>query len=93
MNNKKNLTIKEFSEIIQQDYLATTALVKLMVTVGFAKEVGSNKVEGQRGKPSKIYEIESSMEVEFWQNEEDETAVDNQADCDNIVTETSEVTA
>jgi len=72
----KNLTIKEFSEIIQQDYLATTALVKLMVTVGFAKEVGSNKVEGQRGKPSKIYQIESSMEVEFWQEPEQDTPVE-----------------
>ena len=69
MNNKKNLTIKEFSEIIQQDYLATTALVKLMVTVGAAKEVGQRKIAGVRGKPSSVYEIDKDFELEFWQDE------------------------
>lgn len=93
MNNKKNLTIKEFSEIIQQDYLATTALVKLMVTVGAAKEVGSNKVEGQRGKPSKVYEIWSSFEVDFWKDEDAEKEIDSPAETANVVAETSEVTA
>jgi len=65
----KNLTIKEFSEMIQQDYLATTALVKLMVTVGSAKPVGQRKVDGQKGKPSTVYAIEKDFEVEFWQDE------------------------
>jgi hypothetical protein len=65
----KELTIKEFSEIIQQDYLATTALVKLMVMVGSAKEVGKRTIEGKKGKPSTIYSIEKDFELEFWQDE------------------------
>ena len=93
MNNKKNLTIKEFSEIIQQDYLTTTALVKLMVTVGAAKEVGSNKVEGQRGKPSKFYEIEKDFDLEFWQDENAEKSIDNLAEPANVVAETVEIPA
>jgi len=66
----KNLTIKEFSEIIQQDYLTTTALVKLMVSVGAAKEIGNRKIDGQKGKPSKVYEIEKDFDLEFWQENE-----------------------
>jgi hypothetical protein len=73
----KELTIKEFSEIIQQDYLATTALVKLMVTVGAAKECGSPTVAGQRGKPAKIYEIWPEFSVDFWQEPEQDTPVEN----------------
>lgn len=89
----KNLTIKEFSEIIQQDYISTTALVKLMVMVGAAKHVGQRKVDGQKGKPSSVYEIWPSFEVDFWKEpEQDENTIDNPAEPANVV-ETSEVPA
>lgn len=93
MNNKKNLTIKEFSEIIQQDYLVTTALVKLMVTVGAAKENGKKSTPGQKGRASTVYEIEKDFELEFWQDENAENTINNPAEPANVVAETVEVPA
>lgn len=68
--NTKNLTIKEFGEIIEQDYLTATALVKLMVKVGAAKEVGKRTVDGQRGKPSVVFEIAQDFDLSFWPDED-----------------------
>ena len=60
-----------------------------MVTVGAAKKVGNRTVEGKKGKPSAVFEIESSFEVDFWQEENAEKQVDNPAEPVSVATETS----
>jgi hypothetical protein len=66
----KNLTIKQLAEALQTDYLAASALVKFFVEQGIAKKVGNLVVEGQRGKPSAIYEIPNVVELVFWDEDE-----------------------
>lgn len=70
--NKKQITIKEFAELAGFDYLKASAIVALMVSTGYAKEVGKRS-EG-RGKPSTIFEIENEMHVKFWNDDGTEFA-------------------
>ena len=73
----KNVTIKELSDLIQEDYLTTSALVKFLVKIGATKEVGKKpNPPGQRGKPSVIYEVPNLVELVFWEDKE-EKEVDN----------------
>ena len=64
---KKQLTIKEFGAIAGFDYLKASAIISLMVSTGFAKEVGKRS-EG-KGKPSTIYEVNNEMHVKFWNDD------------------------
>jgi hypothetical protein len=66
----KNLTIKEFADIIGEDYPVATAMIKLLVRTEQAKAVGKQKLpDGQRGKPSVIYEIPNEADFAFWNEE------------------------
>ena len=67
----KVFTIKEFAAEIGEDYITTSALVKVLVGAGAAKEVGKRaNPEGQRGKPSVLFEIPSEVELVLFGGEE-----------------------
>lgn len=72
----KQVTIKELSESLGEDYLTTSALVKFCVKLGAVKEVGKkSNPPGQKGKPAVVYEIPNLVELVFW-DENDTTEVD-----------------
>ncbi len=69
----KNLTIKELAEIIGQDYLVTSSLVKVMIAAGAAKAIGKRPhvVAGTKGKTSTVYEVENEFTLVLWESESD----------------------
>jgi len=59
-------TIKNLATEINQDYQTTSALVKILVSIGAAKQVGFQAQEaGKRGKPSAIFELDNEFEMVF----------------------------
>lgn len=72
---KKQVTIKEFASMIDEDYIVASALMKLLEKMEAAVPVGTRKTEGQRGKPSLIYEIDQEVVLEFWQDKPEENVV------------------
>lgn len=79
-------TINEYLTLLNEgrddnekfDYLTVSAVIKFFVKLGVIKETGESKsIEGQRGKPSKVYSIPNCWEFEFWQ---DETKAGNPVD-------------
>lgn len=63
----RRLTIKEFANVIGEDYPVASALVGVMVKIGAAKEVGKRAMPaGVRGKPSTEYEIPQDLDLRFW---------------------------
>lgn len=70
----KNVTIHELAELLGEEYLVVSSLVKFMVKNGIAKEVGKRpNPAGQRGKPASIYEIPNEATLVFWEDTTDET--------------------
>lgn len=69
---KKQITIKEFAAVAGFDYLKASAIIALMVSTGWAKEVGKRS-EG-KGKPATIYEVNNEMHVKFWNDDGTEFA-------------------
>lgn len=75
-------TIKEYVEYLNKtvnheagetpfDYLLVSGMINFFVKCGVITDTGETKsVEGQRGKPSKIYEFPESQEVVFWEKPE-----------------------
>lgn len=66
MNNTKKLTVKEFAAILETDYPTAMGMIKLLVSLGGAKEAGKRATPGQKGKPSILYEIDRTSEFIFW---------------------------
>ena len=63
----KQVTINELAVSIGHDYQTTSALVKVLVGIGAAKEVGKRaNPAGTRGKPSAIYEVENEIDLVIW---------------------------
>lgn len=51
----------ELAEKMKVDYPTAQGYIKMLVRMGLANEVGSRKVEGKKGKPTKIYEIPTAV--------------------------------
>ena len=66
----KNVTVKEFAELLGVDYLTASAFIKILVKNGVAKENGKMPSPGGKGKPSTIYAIENEATLVFWEDEE-----------------------
>jgi len=47
----------ELAEKMKVDYPTAQGYIKMLVKLGLAREVGSRKVDGKKGKPTKLYEI------------------------------------
>lgn len=67
--NKKQVTIKEFAEMVDVDYIVASSVMKFLEKVAAAVPIGNRSVEGKRGKPSIVYELDQEVVLEFWQNE------------------------
>ena len=66
----KLLTIKEIAQNLGANYIEASGLVKILVTQGALKQVGSRSIDGQRGKPSAVFEVPEVIELVFWQDGE-----------------------
>ena len=67
----KNLTIKELAELIHEDYLTTSNLVKLMVGAGAATKVGKRpNAPGVKGKTADVYATNNEFTLVLWENTE-----------------------
>jgi len=53
----------ELATKMDVDYPTAQGYIKMLVRMGLGREVASRKVEGQKGKPTKIYEIPVSIKV------------------------------
>ena len=74
----KNVTIKQLSEILGEDYLTVSSLIKFLVKIGAVKVIGKEvKQEKTKGKTATVYEVPNLVELVFW----DETEV--KEDCLN----------
>jgi hypothetical protein len=62
-------TTKEFAAKIKQEYAVAAAILKYMESLGKAKEIAKRPAVGGKGKPSSVYQIESSLNVDFTTNE------------------------
>ena len=80
----KDVTINELAQSIGHDYQTTSALVKILVGIGAAKQNGFRAQEaGKRGKPSAIYSIDNEIDLVIWPElveENVENSVDNPPD-------------
>lgn len=47
----------ELADKMKVDYPTAQGFIKMLIRLGMASEVGSRKVDGKKGKPTKIYEI------------------------------------
>jgi response regulator of citrate/malate metabolism len=54
---------KEFAEKHGVDYPTAQGFIKFLMSKGIAKQLASRKVEGQKGKPTNIYELPASVKV------------------------------
>jgi hypothetical protein len=61
------VTIKEFGEANGFDYLEAQGFIKTLVKLGVCKQVGSRKVEGQKGKPTNVYMLPIALHVNIYQ--------------------------
>lgn len=53
----------ELAEKMKVDYPTAQGYIKMLIRLGMAAEVGSRKVDGKKGKPTKIYEIPRAIKV------------------------------
>lgn len=67
--NKKQITIKEFAEMVDVDYIVASSVMKFLEKVEAAVPIGTRSTPGQRGKPSLVYEVDQEVVLEFWQDE------------------------
>jgi hypothetical protein len=54
-------TVGDLAVRLGVEYPAATAIVKLMLLKGFAKEVGKRPTAKGKGKPATIYELQESF--------------------------------
>jgi response regulator of citrate/malate metabolism len=54
---------KEFAEKHKVDYPTAQGFIKFLVKQGVARQLQSRKIEGQKGKPTNIYEIPRDVRV------------------------------
>lgn len=52
----------ELAEKMKVDYPTAQGYIKMLCKLGLAEVVGSRKVAGQKGKPTKIYEIPRAIQ-------------------------------
>lgn len=57
------LTVNEVAQKLGVEYITATAIVKLMVTQGAAKEVGKRPTATGKGKPSTMYEVPDTFTI------------------------------
>ena len=55
------VTTKQLSEKLGLSYAGATGVLSLMVKMGAAKQVGHNKVEGQKGKAATLFEVNKTV--------------------------------
>lgn len=53
----------ELADKMKVDYPTAQGYIKMLVKMGLAAEVGSRKVDGKKGKPTKLYEIPTGIKV------------------------------
>lgn len=68
-------TVKEFAEIIGEDYLVATGITKWLVNNEAVKVVGKVPAEGGRGKPNTLFEYPQKIDLDFWPDTENGTEV------------------
>lgn len=56
---------KEFAEKEKVDYAVAQGFIKMLVNRGVAVQVASRKVEGQKGKPTNIYELPTDLRLKL----------------------------
>jgi hypothetical protein len=68
----KLLTITEFAELNNWDYIVASNVMKVLVEIGDAKESGKRpNPPGQKGKPAVLYEVNRVVSMRFWDDAED----------------------
>lgn len=63
--SKITATVNEIADRLGVEYITASALVKLLVAQGAAKEVDKRSSSNGRGKPSTVYELESKITLDF----------------------------
>ena len=58
-------TTQELADKIGIDYANWRGLLAFLIKRGLAKEIGQQKKEGVKGKPSVVYEIQSRIELDL----------------------------
>ena len=58
-------TVNEIADRLGVEYITASALVKLLVSQGAAKEVDKRPSPNGRGKPSIVYELDSKITLDF----------------------------
>ena len=53
----------ELADKMKVDYPTAQGYIKMLIRLGMAREIASRKVEGKKGKPTKIYEIPVAIKV------------------------------
>ena len=67
---KRNVTVKELAESLNENYLTVSSIIKFLVKIGAVKEVGKEvRAEKTKGKPSTVYEVPNLVELIFWDEE------------------------
>lgn len=67
----KRVTINELAKVLGEEYLVVSSVIKFLVNLGAVKDVGSvPQPKGQRGKPSRLYELPQVVELQFFTDEE-----------------------
>jgi hypothetical protein len=56
---------KEFAEKEGVDYAVAQGFIKLLVKRGVAVQLASRKIEGQKGKPTNIYELPTNVSLKL----------------------------
>lgn len=68
----KLLTIAEFAQMNNWDYIVASNMMKVLVEIGDAKEAGKRpNPPGQKGKPAVLYEVNRVAAISFWSDPDD----------------------
>lgn len=87
----KNITIHELAESLGEEYIVASSLMKLLVRIGAAKEVGKRPAaSGGRGKPSVVYEVPNVVELIFWDEKEADKSAEPEVNQDEENQENTE---
>jgi hypothetical protein len=68
-------TVKEFADIIGEDYLVATGITKWLVNNEVVKAVGKQSCPTGKGKPAIIFAYPQKVDLDFWPDGENTTPV------------------
>ena len=60
-DHQQQFSIKELAEANQLDYLEAQGFLKTLIKLGQCKLVSQRKQEGQRGKPTNVYQVPNNL--------------------------------